>query len=76
MEKNYIIKSVVPKTQVSDWKILGYSINYHHKNFVDSIQSAFYSVEDMKTLFNITNESQAQSLVWQSCWIEKKLIIK
>lgn len=75
MEKNYIIKSVVPKAW-TDWKVLGYSINYHHKNYSDSVQSQFYSVEDMKTLFNVVNESQAQSLVWQSCWIEKKLIIK
>lgn len=75
MEKNYVIKSVVSKAG-TDWKVLWYSINYHHKNFPDSIQSQFYSVEDMKVLFNIQNESQASSLVWQSCGIEKKLIIK
>ena len=75
MEKNYVIKSVVSKAG-TDWKVLGYSINYHHKNFPDSVQSQFYSVEDMKNLFNINNESQAMSLVWQSCWIKKELIIK
>lgn len=75
MEKNYVIKSVVPKSW-TDWKVLGYSINYHHKNFTDNISSQFYSVEDMKNLFNITNESQANSLVWQSCWLKKELIIK
>lgn len=75
MDKNYIIKSVVAKAG-TDWKVLGYSINYHHKNFPDSVQSQFYSVEDMKNLFNINNESQANSLVGQSCGIEKKLIIK
>ena len=75
MEKNYIIKSVVAKSW-TDWKVLWYSINYHHKNFPDSVQSQFYSVEDMKNLFGIQNESQASSLVWQSCWIKKELIIK
>ncbi len=75
MDKNYIIKSVVAKSW-TDWKVLGYSINYHHKNFPDSVQSQFYSVEDMKNLFGIQNESQASSLVWQSCWIKKELIIK
>lgn len=75
MEKNYIIKSVVAKSW-TDGKVLGYSINYHHKNFPDSIQSQFYSVDDMKNLFNINNESQAVALVGQSCWIKKELIIK
>lgn len=75
MEKSYVIKSVVPKAW-TDWKVLWYSINYHHKSFPDNISSQFYSVEDMKTLFNITNESQANSLVWQSCWLKKELIIK
>ena len=75
MEKNYVIKSVVAKAG-SDWKVLGYSVNYHHKNFPDSVQSQFYSVEDMKNFFNVLNESQAMSLVWQSCWIKKELIIK
>lgn len=75
MEKNYIIKSVVAKAW-TDWKVVGYSINYHHRSYPDSIQSQFYSVDDMKNLFNINNESQASSLVGQSCWIEKNLIIK
>lgn len=75
MEKNYIIKSVVPKAW-TDWKVLGYSINFHHKNFPDNISSLFYSVDDMKTLFNIQNESQANWLVWQSCWLKKELVIK
>lgn len=75
MEKNYVIKSVVPKSW-TDWKILGYSINYHHKTFTENISSLFYSVEDMKNLFGIQNESQAQWLVWQSCWLKKELVIK
>lgn len=75
MEKNYIIKSVVSKAGM-DWKVLWYSVNYHHKSFPDSVQSQFYSVEDMKNLFNITNESQAQTLVWQSVGIKKELVIK
>lgn len=75
MEKNYVIKSVVAKAW-TDWKVLWYSINYHHKNFPDSVQSQFYSVEDMKNLFNINNDTQASSLIWQSCWIKKELIIK
>lgn len=75
MDKNYVIKSVVPKAG-TDWKVLWYSINYHHKNFPDSVQSQFYSVEDMKTLFQIMNESQAMGLVGQSCGIKKELIIK
>ena len=75
MDKNYVIKSVVPKSW-TDWKILGYSINYHHKTFTENVSSLFYSVEDMKNLFGIQNESQAQGLVWQSCWLKKELIIK
>lgn len=75
MEKNYVIKSVVPKAW-TDWKILGYSINYHHKTFTENISSQFYSVEDMKNLFGIQNESQAQALVGQSCWLKKELVIK
>ena len=75
MEKNYVIKSVVPKAW-TDWKVVGYSINYHHKNFTDNVSSQFYTVEDMKNLFNIQNESQANALVWQSCWLKKELIIK
>lgn len=75
MEKNYVIKSVVAKAG-TDWKVLGYSINYHHKSFPDSVQSQFYSVDDMKNLFNINNESQASSLVGQSVWIKKELVIK
>lgn len=73
MEKNYVVKSVIPK--VGDWKVLGYSINYHHKNYPDSIQSVFVWVNDMKVLYKVENEQQAQSIVWQSCTIEKKLII-
>lgn len=75
MEKNYIIKSVFPKSW-TDGKVLGYSINYHHKNFPDNISSQFYSVEDMKNLFGIQNESQANGLVGQSCVLKKELIIK
>lgn len=75
MEKNYVIKSVVPKSW-TDWKVVWYSINYHHRNFSDNISSQFYTVEDMKNLFNIQNESQANSLVGQSCWLKKELIIK
>lgn len=75
MEKNYIIKSVVPKSW-TDWKVLGYSINYHHKSFPDNVSSLFYSVEDMKNIFGIQNESQANWLVGQSCGLKKELIIK
>lgn len=75
MEKNYVIKSVVAKAG-TDWKVLGYSVNYHHKNFPDSVQSQFYSVEDMKNMFQINNESQASALVWQSCAVKKELVIK
>lgn len=75
MEKNYVIKSVVAKAG-SDWKVLGYNINYHHRNYPESVQSQFYSVEDMKNFFGINNEQQASSLVGQSCWIKKELIIK
>jgi len=74
MEKNYIVKSVVPK--VWDWKVVGYSINYHHKNYPDSVQSVFVWVNEMKNLYSVENEQQAQSLVGQSCSIDKKLIIK
>lgn len=73
MDKNYVVKSVIPK--VWDWKILWYSLNYHHKNYPDSGQNVFVGVNDMKTLYKVENEAQAQSLVWQSCSIEKKLII-
>ena len=73
MEKNYVIKSVIPK--IGDWKVLGYSINYHHKNYPDSVQSVFYWINDMKTKFNVDNETKAQSLVWQQCSIEKNIVI-
>lgn len=75
MEKNYIIKSVVAKAW-SDWKVLGYNINYHHKNYPESISSQFYSVEDMKNLFWLTNETQILNLRWSECSIKKELIIK
>lgn len=75
MEKNYIIKSVVAKAG-SDWKVLGYNINYHHKNYPDTVSSQFYSVEDMKNLFWLTNESQVLNLRWSECAIKKELIIK
>lgn len=74
MEKNYVIKSVIPKAW-TDWKVVWYSINYHHKNYPDSIQSVFVWVNDMKTMYKVENETQAQWLVWQSCLVEKKLII-
>ena len=73
MEKNYVVKSVIPK--IGDWKVLWYSINYHHKNYPDSIQSVFVWVNDMKTMYKVENETQAQWLVWKSCLVEKKLII-
>lgn len=73
MEKNYVVKSVIPK--IGDWKVLWYSINFYHKNFVESVQSVFVWVNDMKTMYKVENETQAQWLVWQSCSVEKKLII-
>jgi len=74
MEKNYVVKSVVPK--IWDWQLVGYNINYHHKNYPDSVQSVFVGVKEMKTLYNCENEAQAQWLVGQSCGVEKKVIIK
>ena len=75
MEKNYIIKSVVAKAW-TDWKVLGYSINYHHKNFPESVSSQFYSVEDMKNMFGLTNETQVLDLKGKDCGVKKDLIIK
>ena len=74
MEKNFIIKSVSPK--YDDWKIVWYSINYHHKSYPDSVQSVFVWVNSMKSLYGVENTQQAQSLVWQTCYIEKKVIVK
>lgn len=73
MEKNFVIKSVIPK--IGDWKVLWYSINYHHKNYPESVQSVFVWTNDMKVLYKVENEKQAQTLVWQSCYVEKKVII-
>ena len=74
MEKSYVVKSVVSK--IGDWKLVGYNINYHHKNYPDSVQSVFVGVNEMKNYYGVENEAQAQSLVWQSCGVEKKVIIK
>jgi hypothetical protein len=75
MEKNYIIKSVSLKKDMS-WKTIGYNINYHHEKSPDYISSAFYTVEDFTKLFGITWDSNVQALVGQRVWLEKKLIIK
>ena len=74
MEKNYIIKSVVAKSGM-DWKVLGYSINYHHKSFPESVQSQFYSVEDMKNYW-YSNETQVLDLRWKEIAIKKELVFK
>lgn len=73
MEKNYVIKAVTPK--VWDWKILGYSISYYHRNYPDWVQSVFYWLNDMKIRFKVENENQANSLVGQSCSIEKNIVL-
>lgn len=73
MNKDYVVKSVVPKYW--DGKLLWYSIVFHHKSYPDSNQSVFCWINDMKTFYKCENESQAQSLVWQSCSKEVKLII-
>ena len=73
MEKNYIVKSISVKVD-SKWKCCGYNINYHHKNYPDSIQSQFYSVEDMKEMYWKSNEAQVMDLKGKELAIEKKLI--
>ena len=75
MEKNYLIKSVSVKKDMA-WKTVGYTINYHHQKSPDYVSSAFFTVEDFTKLYWITWDSNVQALVWQSCALEKKLIIK
>ena len=72
-EKNYVIKSVIPK--IGDWKIVWYSISYYHRNYPEGIQSVFYWLNDMKVRFKVENESQANGLVGQSCSIEKNIVL-
>lgn len=73
MEKNYIVKSITSKID-SKWKVCWYSINYHHKNYPDSLQSQFYSVDDMKEIYWKTNETQVMELKGKELGIEKKLV--
>lgn len=75
MEKNYIIKTISIKKDMS-WKTVWYTINYHHEKSPDYVNSAFFTCEDFTKLYWITWDSNVQALVWQRVGLEKKLIIK
>lgn len=72
MEKDYVVKSVSIKKDLS-WNIYSYSINYYHKKNERFIYTASYSIEDFKKLYPWIDPN---SLVGQSIWVKRELILK
>lgn len=71
----YYVKYVSPKTDKSTWKVLGYTIMVI--NDKESYNwSDFYSVEDMKTMFNCTTENDCLNLKGKECELNTTLKIK
>lgn len=72
MEKDYVIKSISLKKDMS-WKIYSYWINYYHEKNPNFIYNATYSSEDFKKLYG---DLDLNSLVWQRIWVKRELILK
>lgn len=60
----YHVKYVSPKYWKADWKVLGYTIMVENEKW-NYNYSDFFSVEDMKTLYWCTSESDCLNLKWK-----------
>ena len=71
----FTIKSITPKYQKSDNKLMWYNVCVENDKKTYSY-SDFYSVEDIKKSFGIESPDNAKLLVWKEAELIQTIILK
>lgn len=71
---SYVVKSITPKYQKSDNKLLWFNITVENDKKTYTY-SDFYSVDDMKKSFGVETPENAKLLEWKSADLIQNIII-